>query len=94
MKTFIRMSPFLLVIIGLSVYNYLISSEALHGDNEEMRRQFIILEIIIPFVGSLAALQFEKAKKNRFMFGMFGFFAGFLISLDLFVFVMIRGISN
>ncbi|ERI09976.1 hypothetical protein [Aneurinibacillus aneurinilyticus] len=91
MKTWIRISPFLLVIIGLSIYNYVISSEALHGDSEGMRRRFIMLEIIIPFVGSLAALQFEKARRNRFIFGMFGFFAGFLISLDLFVVAMIRG---
>ncbi|GEN33101.1 MULTISPECIES: hypothetical protein [Aneurinibacillus] len=93
MKTLLRMSPFLLVIIGLAAYNYSISFEALKGGDEGLRMRFIALEVAIPFVGVLTALQFERAKKNRFMFGMFGFFAGFLLSLDLFVFSMIQGIK-
>lgn len=94
MKTLLRMSPFLLVIAGLAAYCYSISIEALQGNNESLKTRFIVLEAIIPFVAAGAALQFEKAKRNRFVFGMFGFFAGFLIALDVFVLAMIQGISN
>ncbi|WP_153945121.1 hypothetical protein, partial [Acinetobacter baumannii] len=82
------MSPFLLVLAGLAAYSYSISIEALQGTNESLKMRFIVLECIIPFAAAGAALQFKKAKKNRFIFGMFGFFAGFLIALDVFVLAM------
>ncbi|WP_027416452.1 hypothetical protein [Aneurinibacillus terranovensis] len=90
MKTAIKLSPFILLILGLAMYNFSISHQALNGGNERVKTLFITLEIIIPLIASAAAQQFKRAQNNRFLFGMFGLFAGFLISLDLFVVAMYR----
>lgn len=93
-RTILRILPFALLIIGLAIFNYSICVEAIKGDNQTLRVIFIVIEIIIPFLGSMLALRIEKSVINRFMFAMFGFFGGFLISLDLFVVSLIQSLGK
>lgn len=93
-KTILRILPFALLIIGLAIFNYSICVEAVKGNNPTLRTIFIAIEILIPFLGSILALRIEKSVINRFMFAMFGFFGGFLISLDLFVVSLIRSMGK
>lgn len=93
-RTILRILPIAVIILGLAIFNYFISYEAVKGDNPTIKTIFIIIEIIIPFLGSILALRIEKSVINRFMFAMFGFFGGFLISLDLFVVSLIRSVGK
>lgn len=93
-KTMMKILPYVFIILALAIINSLISYEAVKGGNPTLRTVFIIIEIVIPFIGSILALQFEKAKISRPMFAMFGFFGGFLISLDLFVVSLIRSVGK